>query len=165
MVVHPKAGPAGDLAHDRAQSRIVDLGRPTAARADDVMVMDRLAAYVRMRTARQVEPLHGAQIRQDLERPEDRRPADADPMRAGVRDEVGRREVPSPPGDEADDRATGVCEPVSGTFEGGEQGGGVGHYQMIPSLKSSVQIGSLPRSTDERRRSCHYRTTEVPDGA
>ena len=45
------------------------------------MVMGRLAPDVGVLAGRQVEALDGAQVLEDLERPEDRRPADAQAAR------------------------------------------------------------------------------------
>ena len=61
---------------------VVDLGRPAAARADHVVVMGRRARDVGVLAVRQVEPLDDAELREQVERPEQGRPADperADP--------------------------------------------------------------------------------------
>ena len=53
------------------------------APADDVGVV----------AGRQVEPLHGAELLEDFERPEDRRAPDAEAARARLGEEVAGREV------------------------------------------------------------------------
>ena len=58
-----------------------------------MVVVCRLARDVGVLARRQVEALDGAQIDQDVECPEDRRPADPEPPSARIRDEVGRGEM------------------------------------------------------------------------
>ena len=72
---------AGDVTDHPAQAGVVDLGRPAAARADHVMVVDRLAADVGVLAGRQIDALDDAELLEDLERPEDRRPTDAEVAR------------------------------------------------------------------------------------
>jgi hypothetical protein len=57
MFIDPIAGLARDLAHHRSQSRVIDLAGPATARADDVVVVRRLAADVGVFAGRQVDPL------------------------------------------------------------------------------------------------------------
>ena len=79
VVVDAIAGLSRDVADDRAQARVVDLGGPAAARADDVMMVGGLAADIGVLARRQIEPLDGSELLEDLEGPEDRRPPDAEP--------------------------------------------------------------------------------------
>ena len=93
MLVDAEPGPPRDLADHRAQAGILDLRRAAAARAHDVVVVGRGAAHVGVLAARQVDPLDGAELGQDVERPEDRRAADPEVPDPRLVDEVGRREV------------------------------------------------------------------------
>ena len=84
--VDPVAGLPPDPRDDCGEARVADVGRPAAASADDmVMVRRRLAGDVGVVAGRQVDPLDRPDALQDLERPEDRRPADVQPPRAGSR--------------------------------------------------------------------------------
>ena len=65
-----------------------------------MVVVDRLAANVGVLARRQVESFDGAQLLEDLERPEDRRATDAEMPGAGLGDELGRGEVAVVVGDE-----------------------------------------------------------------
>ena len=56
---------------------VVDLARPAAARADDVVVVGRLTADVGVLAGRQVEPFDGTELLEDLERAEHRGAPDA----------------------------------------------------------------------------------------
>ena len=104
VVVDPVAGLSGDLANDRPQTGVVDPGRPPAARADDVMMVRRLAADVGMLAGRQVQPFDGAELGEDLERPEDRRPPDAETPGSRRDDQLGGREMAVLIGDECRER-------------------------------------------------------------
>ena len=77
MIVDPEPGLPGDIADDGAQTGVVDLGGPPAARADDVVVVGRLASDVRVLASREVETFDGADPLQELERAEDRGAPDA----------------------------------------------------------------------------------------
>ena len=81
MVVDPEAGLARDVLDDRAQAGVVDLGRPPAARADDVVVVGRLAADVGVLAGREVETFDGADLLEELERAEDGGAPDAEAAR------------------------------------------------------------------------------------
>ncbi len=135
MVVDPVAGPPLDVAHDRAPAGVVDVAARPHVRADDVVVMDRLAGDVGVLAGRQVEALDGVQIGQDVERPEDRRPADAEASGSGVGDQIGRGEVPGSRRDQLGDRPPGAGQPIAGVVEGGLQRRRLGHAgQMILSI-------------------------------
>ena len=127
MVVDAVAGPLLDLTHDGPPAGVIDVTAGAAVRADHVVVVDGLAGYVGMLTGRQVEALDRVEIGQDVERPEDRRATDAEPPLAGVRHEVGRREMPVARGDQVGDRAACLGQPVSGVVERGLDGGRCGH--------------------------------------
>ena len=72
-----------DLANSTGQPAVVDLGRPAAARADDVVVVSRRARNIGVGTTRQVQPLHDAEFDEELEDPEQCRPADTQSSFAG----------------------------------------------------------------------------------
>ena len=85
--------------------------------ADGVVVVDRVAGDVGVVAARQVDALHEAQRREQVERPEDRRPADVQPAPPGVLDQLGRGEVPVSCGDQPGDGAARLGQPVAGAVE------------------------------------------------
>ena len=58
-----------------------------------MVVAGRLAGHVGVLAGRQVQALQDAQLREQVQRPEDRGPADAQAARPGVIDEVRRGEV------------------------------------------------------------------------
>lgn len=123
-----------DLANDGSPASVVDITTRAAVRADDVVVMDGFAGHVSVVAGRQVESLHGVQVGQDIERPEDRRSTDAEAPLAGVRHKVGRREMPLARGDQVGDRTARVGQPIPGVIECGLDGGWSGHAGMILSL-------------------------------
>ena len=87
-------------------------------------MMGRLAAYVGVLTRRQVQPFDGAELRQDIERPEDGRAPDPEtpvPRRA---DQLGGREVAVLIGDERCEGAPRLGQPVAGAVERGVIGVG-----------------------------------------
>ena len=122
------AGLPRDIADDGPKTGIVDLSGPTAARAHDVVVVGRLAADIGMLAGWQVEPLDGAELLEDLERPEDRRPADAELAGPrGLGDELGGGEVAVLVGDQRGQRPARLGQAVAGTVERGDDRGRVGH--------------------------------------
>lgn len=94
MAFDAEAALAAEVVDDRLQAAVGHLDRPAAAPTDDVVVMlARCAGDVGVLAGGQVEPLQGALVGQQVERPEDGRPPDPDPVGAGVSDQVGRSEV------------------------------------------------------------------------
>ena len=125
MLVDPVAGPPSDLAHDRTETGVVDIPTPAAVGADDMMVMDGVAGDVRVVAAGQVDALDRPKLRQDVEGSEDRGASDAPALARRVVDEVCRREVALPTGDQVDDRTPGGGRAVAGPAQGRIDGGRV----------------------------------------
>ena len=92
--VDPEPGQPLDLGDGVVEARIGDLGRPAAARADDVMVMGAGAGDVGMIATRQIEPLDDAELDEQIQGAEQGRPAHPDVPVAGDRGELRCREVP-----------------------------------------------------------------------
>lgn len=100
MLVHSKSRLARDSTNHLPEAGVVDLVGPATSRADDVMVVDGIAADVCVLAGRQVEALDRAETLEDLERPEDRRAADPEASSPCLGDELGSREVACLIGDE-----------------------------------------------------------------
>ena len=111
-------GPPTDLADHRLEAGVADIGGPPTARAHDVVVVGRLAGDVGVLARRQVEALHGAEFLEQVERAEDRRPADPEPSAPGVGDEVCRGERPRTRRDEFRDDPPRSGHPVPRVVEG-----------------------------------------------
>lgn len=71
---------------------------------------------------REVETLDHAKAREDVQRPEDRRPPQPESLRARPRDEIVRGEVAALARDQAGNDPPRCGEAVAGTTEGGEDG-------------------------------------------
>ena len=123
MLVDAVAGLSFDVADDGPQARVVGVAASTAARTDHVVVMDGFACHVGVLATRQVQPLDRSKVGQDIERPEDRGPSDAEPARARRIDEVGRGEMAFPTDDEVHDRASGGRGSIPGTTQRRVDGG------------------------------------------
>jgi hypothetical protein len=65
-----------DLARDGFHPVILDLGRPAAALADDVVVVSGLADDIGVIAVRQVQALHQTELLEQFERSKDGRPPD-----------------------------------------------------------------------------------------
>ena len=68
MVVDAVPGPSLDVANHGAPAGVVDVPALTAIRADDVVVVGRLACHVRVVAIGQVEPLDGMELGVEDER-------------------------------------------------------------------------------------------------
>ena len=102
--VDAEPGQALDLGDGVVEARVGDLGRPPAARADDVMVMRAGARDVGMIATREIEPLHHAELDEQIQGAEQGRPTHAEAPVAGDRRQLGRREVPVVGGDQVGER-------------------------------------------------------------
>src|SRR6185369_14556975 len=91
MVVDAEAGLAGHIAHDGSQTGVVDLDRPPASRADDVMVMGGLATDVGVVAVREVQAFDGADPFEEVEGAEDGGAPDSGVCRACRSDKLGGR--------------------------------------------------------------------------
>lgn len=89
-----EAAPLTDLADDRWKAAVGDLDRLPALATDDmVVVLVRLTRDIGVLPAGQVDALQSTLLGQHVERPEDRRAADADVARPSVGDQVCRGEM------------------------------------------------------------------------
>ena len=156
VVVDAIARPPGDVLDDRAKARVGDRIAPTAARADDVVVVGRLAADVGVLAGGQVEPLDRTELLQHLERAEDGRPADAEMLAARRFDQLGGGEVAVAVRDEGCDGAPRSGQAVAGVVERRDDRRWVSHGatslpQVRHSLNKQREAGPLgPRSRDPR---------------
>jgi hypothetical protein len=123
MLVDAIPGATGDLAHDDPQTCVVDLARPTAARTDDVVVMRALAHDVGVFTGRQVQAFHGAELFEDLQRPEDRRAPDPESLCPGIGQEVSGGEMGVAVPDQRGKPAARFGQPITGAIEDGDDWG------------------------------------------
>ena len=106
----------------------------------------RVAADVGVVAVGQVDPLDEPQVREHVERPEDRRPPDPQAPAARVVDEVGGREVALARGDEVGDRAARLGQPVAGVVEGGDQRLGGRHATASSAdARTARRRASIPR--------------------
>ena len=78
-----------------------------------MVVMDRVARDIGVLAGRQVQAFDDAELLEQVERAEDRRPADPESPRPRSRDEVGGREVPRSFSDELGHRSAGGSDPVT----------------------------------------------------
>ena len=124
MLIHAVPRPVRDLRDDGAQAGVLDLVSPTAARADDMVVVGRLAADIGVLPGRQVQPLDGAEILEDLQGSKDRRPADAEPSHSRCLDEAGGREVALLVCDQCSQRPSRFRQTVAGLVERDDDRGG-----------------------------------------
>jgi len=82
------------LIHQPGQLAVGDVLAPAAAGTDQVVVVfGWVAQDVRMGPGRQVQPFHDMQRDQQIQRPEDGRPADVDPFAASPLEHVRGREM------------------------------------------------------------------------
>ena len=125
------AASTGDLGDDAGQPAVLDPARPTAARADDVMMVGRRAGHVRMLAARQVQTLDHMKLRQQVERPKEGRPAESEPPATSRRLEIGGREVAVVLRDQIGHGATRSGQPVAGLVKRVDDGIGGCHSAMI----------------------------------
>ena len=137
------AGPLGDLLREGTDPAIVDLGAPSAAGADDVMVMGRFADDVGVLSGGEIDPLHDTEREEELERTEDGRPPDPGAPLARVRHEVRRAEVPAPSIEQSGDDTPRFGETMPGGVERAERL--FGHGLMILSLTRARQPVALNR--------------------
>lgn len=134
MDVDPIAAAIADLGHDGLQPAVVDLDRPSAFAAHDVvMVFPWRARDVGVLTARQVDALERAALGEEVERSEHRCSSDGDAAPASVSEQVGRSEVPVSVDDQLLDSPAraGVLDNLVVETRS--------HLTMIPSLRRRVQ--------------------------
>ena len=127
MFVDPIAGVPGDLGHDGPQAMIVDVPGPTTTGADDVVMVLRVARDIGVLAGRQVQSFDRLDLDQEVERPEDRRPSEAEAAATRLDDEIRGREVPVLLGDESGDGTPRFRSPVAGLLKRSKDGRGVHH--------------------------------------
>jgi hypothetical protein len=147
MGVDPVTRPASDLLGDACHSAVLDVGRVSAARADDVMVVARFAGHVRVVPVGQLQALDDAQLHEEIEGAKDRCPADGKVSCAGVGGEVGRSEMAFARRDQARDQSARFSHPPTGAVQGVEEGNRLArHGQMILGLIKVVQDAGCRRT-------------------
>lgn len=136
------SGPAGDLLDRLTDAAVLDLGGPAAARADDMVVVRRSARDVGVLARWKVETFDDTELGQQLEGPEQRRPADPQPPVAGGRLELGDREVAVGVGDELGDRTARSGDAMAGVADGVDDGFLGDHRRRIARLDDLVESQS-----------------------
>jgi hypothetical protein len=135
-----------DLGDHAGKAAVLDSRRPTAARTDDVVVVGGRARDVRVLAGREIEALDNVKLRQEIERPEERRPTDPESPAARGRLELGRGEVAVVFGDEIGDREARRGKPIAGSLERIDDGIGWVHdgdgRRPWRSCRESVAIGT-----------------------
>src|SRR5437870_1777956 len=101
MRVDLVAGAPPDLPQRHVQVALVDANRAAAARADEMVVMRRLAADVGVLPAGQVDPLDQVEAGQQLQRAEDGRPTEPGALTPRRAQEILGGEVALPLSDQA----------------------------------------------------------------
>ncbi len=142
MGFDPIAAPSADLGDGLRHAGVLDLGRPPAPRADDVVVMSRGAWHVGVLPRREIKTLQNVELREQVERPEERRSADPQPSLPGDRLELGSSEMPVMAADKAGDGATRTGKSVAGKIEGMNDRIGLGHDAMVSMPSSHVESQS-----------------------
>lgn len=117
MRIDPKSGPTSDLTDDEPKPGILDLRRPPASGAHDVVVMSGRTRNVRVFTIGQVDPLHDAELQHGLDGAEHGRPAYAEAARPGLRDKLGRCEVALEVGDDRRQGPPRFGQSITGAIE------------------------------------------------
>jgi hypothetical protein len=150
VVVDAIAGRPLEVTDNVAKAGVRDIAAAAAARANDVMVVGRLARDVGVVAARQVEPLHGAEAGEDVQGPEDGRPPDPEALRARLGDQIRRREMGPLLRDQLGDRPPRLRQAVALTFEGDEQGIGSEHGRTIAGdagfVDTESQVATVGRT-------------------
>lgn len=137
-----------DLGDGLRERAVLDLRRATAAGADDVVVVGRSAPDVRVLARRQVDALEQLQLGQEVERPEERRAADAEPARPRDRGKVGRGEMAVLALDQLGEGESRGREPVARAVEGVDDRVLIGHAsEMILDLSTAARV-EWPRAAD-----------------
>ncbi len=134
-----EAGPPLDLLRDPLHPAVLEIPRPSTARADEVVMVGGFAADVGMFAGWQIEPLESLQLREQVERAEYRRPADPDAPLPCVLDQVRGREVPFLSGDQIGHAAPGVGESVAGTVERADERVGSCHAPHDTEYQSATR--------------------------
>lgn len=130
MLLHLPAGAPLHARDGLAKSKILDLGHTSADLADHMVVMvRRQTGHVRMLARRQIDTLEQSKVREEVERAEDRGPADAKLAGLGLSDDVVGGEVAGAAGDELGHDTPRLSEPVASGPECVDKGIGSGHLR------------------------------------
>lgn len=116
-----------DCLGDALDAGIADTGRAAARRADDVVVVRRLAGHEGMLARGEIQSLDDAEICEDVQGPEDRRPRHPEPSPARLAEKVVGGEVPAVRGDQRCKRTPRPGQPVPGRLERADDLRGVDH--------------------------------------
>ena len=138
MAVDMVASPSLHLPGDLGEPGVVELHGPAAVRADDVVVMGGFTGHIGVLTGGQVQAFHESQVREQLERAEDRGAPDCGAALRGVIDQLARRELTVPGGDELRHGAPWFRVSDAGSGQDFEQRLGFDHVVMILSLITIV---------------------------
>ncbi len=117
MCVDAIAGASGDPTDDGPQPGVVDFPAGPAARAHDVMVVERRTDEIGVLPVGQLDPLHGSDRRQRIKGAEDGRSTDSEVSTGGFLGQIGRAEMPRLCGDERRHVATCFGAPEAGAVE------------------------------------------------
>jgi hypothetical protein len=132
-----------DLVDQSGQFAVGDVFAPPAGRADKVVVMFvRVAHDIRVGAAREIQPLHDAQVREQIKGAEDRCPADVHPLATAAFQQIGGGEVASGSRNEPGYQAPVWRWLITCPFERLDDASGLVHLilslsegqRMIPSL-------------------------------
>ena len=133
------AAPAGDLLEDARHPAVAHVCRLAALGADDVVVMGRVAGDERVLAGGQVEPLDDAEVREDVERAEDRGAADPEALAPRRGHELLGREVAAALADQAGDAPPGLRDAVSRIVERGNDRVGSWHARDSITIETQSQ--------------------------
>jgi len=118
MGFDPVPTPPCDLAHSLGHPTVLDVGGAPAARADDMVVVGGRARDVCVLTARQIEPFNDAQVGQQVQGTEERRPTDTQAPRPGDLLELGCGEMTIVLGDQGRHGSPWAREPIPCDIKG-----------------------------------------------
>jgi len=143
MRVHDVSRPGLDLAGDRIDPAVLDLGAPSAALADDVVMVGRLADDVGVFAVREVQTLDEPELLEQLQCAEDGRAPDAEASSFCLTDKLERSEVVPALGDHLGHDAARLRDVVAGLVQGVGERERITHSQN--DTKSRINGGlSLP---------------------
>lgn len=125
MLVNAVAGSTGDLANHNAQSRVVDLARPSAAGADNVVMVGPLANHVRVIARGKVQSFDSAEFHEDVQGSEDGGTPGTESSGSGLSYELSGREMPAVVCDQGDERPPRLSQPIARSLEDGDDRGRV----------------------------------------
>src|SRR5438093_6918867 len=143
MSIDPIAGLAADLRCDPLEAMVGGPRGATARRAHDVMVVCGFTGDESVLAGGQIDPLDDAELRQRIQRPEDRRPTQPQmtPPR-GIEKVVGG-EVALASGNEAGQRAPWRGQPVAAMLERTDDVAGIHHARSLQYTETQSQLDRI----------------------